>query len=688
MNGLPEARKGLEVMLDDGRGAPPWIAEQPHSLPPAATSGSTATVARPAARHAGEDFALRRTKEILTRVGSRDRLVGAASSAALLPTATREAPLSRGRAAGLMLLRRRSAPVLRSFFANLSRRKLGHWALAYLAGAWLLLQVLSLLAEPFAWPALVLRAATVLLAIGFFAALVLAWYHGEKGTQRVSGVELFMLAGILVVAGAAVALVARGAPQRGGGASTASVVSSPAAAEQGSIAVLPFANLSSDPEQEYFSDGMTEELLNVLSQLPELRVVSRTSSFAYKGSRLPLDSIAHALRVGHVLEGSVRRSGGRIRITAQLINAATGYHLWSDSYDREVADVFAVQDEIARAIVGALQLKLGGEGAGVRLAREETRDPEAHALLLKGLQLIRPYTRAGANQAAALLRQAIARDPRYARAYAELGRVYGYQAYVNWAPRDSLVPEAKQLAHRALAIDSSSAEAHYVLGFSAHYFDWDFREAEVHYRTAIALNPGAARVHSLLGWLLMDLNRQTEAIAEARRAVDLDPFDPGMVGNLASLYCSAGEFELAREAYLTAIALAPGDPVALSNVAQNYVLQGRIADAIRSAEAARSLAPQEPYSIATLAFVYGQAGRPQDADRAISTLEALPDATPAVLAYAYAGVEDRQRVFTLLDRAVAERDPWVVDLAVDPVFRAYLDDPRMRRFLERVGLPH
>ncbi|NJD10240.1 MAG: tetratricopeptide repeat protein [Gemmatimonadetes bacterium] len=578
--------------------------------------------------------------------------------------------------------------MVRTFLADLSRRKLGHWALAYLAGAWLLLQVLDLLAQPFAWPARVLRAATAVLAVGFLAVLVLAWYHGEKGAQRVSGVELLMLAGILVLAGAAVAIVGRGARAGGGAARAPAETTSPAAvAEQGSIAVLPFADLSPGHDQDYFSDGLTEELLNVLSRLPELRVISRTSAFAYKGSRLPLDSVARALRVAHVLEGSVRKSGDRVRITAQLIDAASGYHLWSETYDRDLRDIFAVQDEISRAIVGALELRLGADHADAPLAREQTRDPEAHALLLRGLQLVRPYTRDGAAQAIRCFRQAIELDPRYARAYAELGRVYGYQAYARWGPRDSLVSEAGRLARQALTIDPDVAEAHYVLAFLAQYFDWDFQRAATHYRRALELNPGNARMHSLYGWLLMNLGRREEAIAEARRAADLDPLDPGMIGNLASLYASLGEFELARQSYAMELALTPDDPVALANAANNYVFLGRMADAIAHAEAALRRGPQDQYSLATLAYVMGRAGRRPEAVRTIRALQALPDPSPYLLANAWAGTGDADRVFALLERAIAEKDPSAPDLGVDPVFQPYRGDPRMRRLLDRIGLP-
>ncbi|MCG6955960.1 MAG: tetratricopeptide repeat protein [Gemmatimonadetes bacterium] len=583
--------------------------------------------------------------------------------------------------------------VPRSFLERFRRRKLAHWGAAYLAAAWLALQLLDLLHDAFHWPDAVQQGAIGVLAVGFLAALVLAWYHGEKGAQRVSGPELVMIAGILVVAGGVLALVIRGAgpaPQAAGGS-----VGSPGARtpgkesvlEQGSIAVLPFVNMSADSAQEYFSDGVTEELLNVLAQLPQLRVISRTSSFAFKGSRAPLDSIARALHVAHVLEGSVRTAGNRVRITAQLIDARSGYHLWSESYDRELRDIFAVQGEIARAIVGALEVKLGGDVAATPLVVEETRVPEAHALLLQALQLLRPYTREGTARAAGLLQQAIARDPGYARAYAELGRVSSYQAYAHWGPREELFETARGLARRSLAIGPDLPETEYVLGFIAEFRDWDFDSAEAHYRGALSLNPGYARVRSLLGLLLLELARRDEGIAEARRAVELDPLDPGVSGNLGIIYGYLGQFDRAREALDAALALSPDDPLTLGNAAVNLVSLGRMAEAIATVERARTLAPGDPLALGYTAYIYAWAGRRADALREIRTVEKMPGDNDWVLATAYAALGDGDRVFALLDHAVRARDPFVLDIGIDPMLAPIRDDPRMRQLLDRIGLP-
>ncbi len=577
-----------------------------------------------------------------------------------------------------------------SLVERLKRRKLVQWAVAYLAGAWLVLQVLGLLAQPFAWPDLVLRAATVLLAIGFFAALVLAWYHGEKGAQRASGVEILMLAGILVIAGAAVAFVGRSYGRRAGpppAARPPAGATAASASDRRSIAVLPFANLSSDPQQEYFSDGLTDELLDALTHVPGLRVASRTSAFAFRGKEVSVDSIARALRVAHVLEGSVRKAGNRVRITAQLIRADSGYHLWSETYDRELKDVFSVQDTISRAIVAALELQLSGAKAGSPLVKEETRDPVAHDLALQGDYLARKGTREGLAQGLELFQQAIARDPGYARAYAGLAASQGQRAYQRYGPRDELRRQAREAARRSIALDSTLAEGYFVLGDLAWQADFDLAAAERQYGRAIELNPGLAGAHSRHAWILMDLGKKDEALAEAKRAVELDPVSAGMLSNLGSMYSYAGQNELALQTYQAAVKLQPESQVTLGNLAMQLSQMKRHDEAIRMAERARAADASDQFTLAVLAFVYGRAGRRADAQQALQALRAQPEPGPYFLATAYAGLGDREQVFAQLTRAATERDESVTDLAVDPVFDPYRGDPRMRALIQRIGLP-
>jgi adenylate cyclase len=571
---------------------------------------------------------------------------------------------------------------MQSFLSRLRERKLVHWAVAYLAGAWLLLQVIDLMTQPFGWPDLVMRTATVVLAVGFLAALVLAWYHGERGAQRVSGIELLMLMGILVIAAAGVGLVGREPAPR---MALEEPATSLRVAEQGSLAVLPFADMSAARDQEYFADGLTEELLNVLAQLPGLRVASRTSAFSFKGSAVAIDSVARALHVAYVLEGSVRKDGDRLRITAQLIDATDGYHLWSETYDRDVGGVFAVQDEIAHAIAGALELRLGAGTSSANLARTETHDPEAHTLVLRAAQLGRGDTPATLTQAVALLQQAIARDPAYAKAHALLARIQMRQVYNGFARADQLIPQVRSAAERARALDDRLADAQFVLGQLARDYDQDFPAAEAHFRRAIELNASLAAAHSNRGWLLMQLGRTAEGIAAAERAVALDPLDSGLLSNLGSMYVYGGQLERALTTYRTSLAL-DEHLITLGNIALSYAELGRDREAMDAARRAAELNPGHEFIPGMLAYVHGRAGRRTEAERYIRELENRPEPAHYFAAAAWATLGERERTFERLEKAVRAREPGVADMGVDPAFAQYRDDPRMHAMLRQMGL--
>ncbi len=300
---------------------------------------------------------------------------------------------------------------------RLKERKIVQWAAVYLAGAWLSLEALGFVADTFAWPAFVARSAVVLVAVGFFAVLVLAWYHGEKGRQRASGVELLILAGILVIAGAVVALLGRGevtGPEPigwQGGTVSDSI-------DPKSIAVLPFANLSVDPNNEYFSDGITSDIINHLARSADLQVIARTSVMQYKDTDKPIRQVGRELGVAAIVEGEVQRSGHQVRINAQLIDANTDLHLWADTYNRELTtdNLFEIQSDIAQRIASALHVTLA-PGNESRLSREPTDSLRAYEYSQRGMyQLYRGYED-DLSQAILMLDSAIAVDPEYAEAY-------------------------------------------------------------------------------------------------------------------------------------------------------------------------------------------------------------------------------------------------------------------------------
>ncbi len=622
---------------------------------------------------------------------------------------------------------------------SLKERKLVQWAIAYAAGAWALLEVAALVADTYGWPDSVLRIATALVGVGFIAVLVLAWFHGEKGAQRVSGIELAMLTGILVIAGVAVAW-SRGA-HGFGGSSRGSAMS----AEQGSIAVLPFADMSPDKDQEYFSDGITEELLNVLAQIPELRVASRTSAFSFKGSDVGIDSIARALNVRHVLEGSVRTAGDQVRITAQLIDASTGFHLWSRTYDRRMADIFAVQDEISRAIVDQLEIQLAGRDGP--LARVRTADPEAHRLQLRARELVLSGgTASSLLTAERLYKEALERDSTYAAAWAGLGNVYRLKARDNLMPSEEGVALARTHAQRALELDSLEGDADLVLMAT---YPAQSEEARVHMERALELNPGDERTLSFYsGWLRV-VGRLEEAARAAHRAVELDPLSLNALRTSANLYVAIGDVRAAEEMFGRLAELYPDNAdgllqlgfmrvllgqreeafepvdraIALSRTAENlgnaawvYAYAGDFDRAIGMFRETVELEPDSPRRLATLANALAAADQMDEAlrlmDRVIqidtsgmyvtygsyvlakggrrqAALDALghPDIDDYHRAMIYANLGDEDRAFEALERAIAENPGDAIEIGADWWLDPLRGDPRMDRLIERVGVP-
>jgi len=381
-----------------------------------------------------------------------------------------------------------------STWDTLKRRKLVQWALAYAAGAWVVLQVVSLVAGAYAWPAIVLRLATGVVLAGFPIALVLAWYHGERGEQKVGGMELAILTVLLLLGGGALWLVERnaGAPApapsvaaSAPAAATAAPASPLAAIPRKSIAVLPFTDMSPAKDQEYFSDGMAEELLNALAKVKDLKVAGRTSSFSFKGRNEDLRTVGKVLAVAHVLEGSVRKQGDKVRITAQLIQAEDGYHLWSETYDGDLSDVFELQERIARAITEQLKVVLDG-GQQQRLVPVATVNAEAYALYLQATGIFNRRDGKRFPDAIAQLQRAIGLDPQFARAHARLASVAAVAPiYMSSPPGVDMVVEH---ARRASELATGLGEPHAALGQSLQ-LQLRYEQARAEYEQALALEP-------------------------------------------------------------------------------------------------------------------------------------------------------------------------------------------------------
>ncbi|MFL5489892.1 MAG: BTAD domain-containing putative transcriptional regulator [Gemmatimonadales bacterium] len=454
-----------------------------------------------------------------------------------------------------------------------------------------------------------------------------------------------------------------------------------------SIAVLPFTNMSPDGANEYFSDGMTEEIITALSKVEGLRVAARTSAFAFKGKTESVSEIGRQLRVGTVLEGSVRRAGDRLRITAQLINAKDGYHLWAESYDRDLHDVFAVQDEIAQAIVGALRVTLSGEATSMVV--RPTADLTAYDLYLKGRHAVNQRTGASLVQAGDYFEQAIARDPRFAQAYAGLADAYVLLPGYSVSNSSEAWPKGRAAAERALALDSTLAEAHTTLAYGKFLFESDWRAAEKGFHRAIALSPDYATAHHWYGDFLGGRGNLEGYLQEIRRAQALDPLSPQIgteVGRALYALRRNDQAVTQLQQVLRADPAFAGAHVTLGRV---YIEQSRMAEAIGEFQRAVELRGGNALDVAYLASGYAVAGKRSEAQGLLVELEGRSrreHVPPTVLAIVHIGLGQDERAFDLLDRAVAEHDGWFAEFIFYPTFDPLRSHPRYAALLQALGL--
>ncbi len=456
-----------------------------------------------------------------------------------------------------------------------------------------------------------------------------------------------------------------------------------------SLAVLPLANLSGDPEEEYFVEGMADSLRQHLESISALRVISRTSSTYYRGSSKPLPEIARQLNADAVVEGSVLRSGTRVRINVQLIQTASDTHVWSGSYDRDLKDIFALQAEVAGKIADEIRATLSLPDR-VRLARRHTPDPDAYLAYSKGRFFWNRRTEADLKRAIGYFQQAIKRDPNYALAYDGLADCWlplGWYAYM--APSETF-PYAKVAATKALALDDSLAEAHTSLAFVAVYYDRDWAKAEREFRRAIDLNPNYANGHHWYAEFLSLKGRHEEAIAESERARELDPLSNIINTWVGSRYFFARKYDKAIEQYRNAVEMDPAFvPVHLvlgHALEQKHMYQ----EAIAELEKAVTLSGGSPVYMASLAHAYGVAGRRVRAKKLCDDLRNLSRqryVSSYDLALASLGMGETDKTFKLLAQAVEERSPRAAFLAVDPRFDGVRIDARFKELMNRIGQP-
>jgi TolB-like protein/class 3 adenylate cyclase/Tfp pilus assembly protein PilF len=452
-----------------------------------------------------------------------------------------------------------------------------------------------------------------------------------------------------------------------------------------SIAVLPFANLSADPENEYFSDGVTEEILTALTKLGDLKVISRTSVMQYKGTTKSVRQIGAELEVGAVLEGSIRRAGNRVRITAQLIEALSDRHLWAENYDRDLDDIFAIQTDVAERIVGALRVHLTPREKA-RIAERPTEDVEAYQWFLKGRHFL---ARRVLGPAIESFRKATEADPSFAQAWAGLAAAHALQPMHEAQPIAEASATASAAAERALALDPGLSEAHAALGLIADNA-WNWRQAEGEFRRAIELSPGSAVSHHWLGYLLSEMGRHEEAIDALRRALELDPLSQPIHVALGVAYVYARRYEEGIEIWRRATELDPSYPSSIEALAEIYDILGRYAEALQAWDRVSTLNPSliSPALAAGLRTGFDAGGPPGYWKAWVDRLEAGEGSREKgfFLTRAYGQLGRLDEAFQQLDQLVAAQSAWASQIAQDPAFDPLRTDPRFDEFVRRIGM--
>jgi len=457
------------------------------------------------------------------------------------------------------------------------------------------------------------------------------------------------------------------------------------------LAVLPFENLSASPEQDYFSDGLTEEMITQLGRLhpQRLGVIARTSAMTYKGGKKDVSQIGHELGVSYVLEGSVRRDGDQLRITAQLIQVRDQSHLWAETYDRHVRDILAIQQEVAGRIARSLAVELLPSEQSA-FAPSSVRSPEAYDAYLKGRYLWNKGTGESLKQSIEYFEQAVGQDPNFALAYAGLADAYHLLATFSILPSREVYPKAKAAALKALELDDSLSEAHTTLGSALFRFDWNWAAAEKSFRRALELNPSSAIAHHDYAWYLVALGRFEEGIAEIKRAQALDPLSPRANVDIGWVYIRTRRFDEAIAHIRRLLEFEPNSVGAQHCLEQAYMHQGQYDQAL--AEARKNLAPlgRSPEEVAALSR--------SDAAQGMRTvlrwrLERLQESarqryvSPNSMAALYAVLDEKDQAFEWLERAYQERDPALVSLKVDPVYDNLRVDRRFAELVRRLDFP-
>ncbi len=456
-----------------------------------------------------------------------------------------------------------------------------------------------------------------------------------------------------------------------------------------SIAVLPFANLSADPEQEYFCDGLAEEIINALGRLENLRVVARTSAFSFKDKALDIREIGMKLNVGAILEGSVRKAGNRLRISVQLVNVADGCQLWSERYDREMEDIFSIQEGISLAIVDALRLRVLGDERD-RLLKRRTENPEAHNLYLKGRFFWNKRTEAEMRRSVEYFQEAVETDPEFALAYSGMADAYVTMGFYGYLSQEEVSIEAKNAVRRALELDSTLGEAHASLALIKTWVDWDCAGAEQEFRRALDLNPSGAEAHHQYSHLLAQLGRFDQALEEMKHALELEPLSLNINACLGQVLVLARKYDEAIEQLQKTIEMNPDYYDGHGWLGIAYLLKGMYDEAADKFRESTAFTVIEARMAAALAYTYAVTGREDEARHILAELldrSGDKKVDSYLIGMVYVGLGDVNSAIECLEKAYEERSHRLFTMAkVDPLLDCVRPDPRYKGLLQKMGL--
>jgi TolB-like protein/Tfp pilus assembly protein PilF len=577
---------------------------------------------------------------------------------------------------------------MKAFLTELKRRRVYRVAAVYAVVAFVIWQAAEIAFPALRFPDWTLAFVIVVTFLGFPVALVLAWAfdltpEGVKRTEPTTRNEADARSrgrAVPITAGAvafALALAAAWFVLQDKGSTPPPTTKS--------IAVLPFTNMSADPDNEYFSDGITDDIILHLSKIADLDVISRTSVMRYKDTDLSLREIGEQLGVATILEGGVQRAGARVRINAQLIDAGSDEHIWAEQYDRELTDIFAIQSDVAQQIAAALEATLTA-AERERIERAPTTDQEAYDLYLRGRHF---WSQRGEGLQRGLhyFQRALEKDPDYARAHAGVADCYNLLGFYAYLPPHEAFPAARAAAIEALEIDETLDEAHTSLGFVKLYYDWDARGAAAEYRRALQLNPNSPQAHHWYSSALMVLGRVDDSIEHARRAVELDPLSVYESVALGWQLISARRYAEARERLRRAIELDPDFPLAHWLLGEANAHDSRVAEGLAHFERAVELSGRALWYLPGLGWAYGLNG---DASKAREIMAEVLERSKYESSFGYAlirlGLGEQDAALDFLELAFDERNPNMVGIHYYPTWDDLRSDPRFIDLVERVGV--